>query len=110
MISSLTKLIILQALFLTLYSIKGIEVVKPLSAPTFQCIRNNGIIFSNVRGMLSSGTVDPNAVPTLQAAKSAGLLTNIIMFPCRGKSATAQVNELFSSIPSSLFGTVWIDL
>lgn len=32
------------------------------------------------------------------------------MFPCRGKSASAQVDELIEKIPADLYETVWVDV
>jgi hypothetical protein len=36
--------------------------------------------------------MDPNIIQNLQNGKSAGLITDFYMFPCRGKSGTAQVD------------------
>jgi hypothetical protein len=32
------------------------------------------------------------------------------LFPCRGKDATSQVNELFSCLSGVKFGQVWLDI
>lgn len=32
------------------------------------------------------------------------------MFPCRGKSATSQVDEMVNAISGNLYGMVWIDV
>jgi len=32
------------------------------------------------------------------------------MFPCRGKSASAQVDQMMSNIPGNLYGMIWIDV
>ena len=42
--------------------------------------------------------------------RAAGLKTDTYMFPCRGKNATYQANELVDSIPSDLYERVWIDI
>ena len=42
--------------------------------------------------------------------KAAGLKTDVYMFPCRGKNATAQAHELIDSIPSDLYSRVWLDI
>lgn len=38
----------------------------------------------------------------------AGIQTDVYMFPCRGKSATAQVDQMMTSISNNLYDTVWI--
>ena len=55
-------------------------------------MKNNGYSFAIVRGYCSYGAVDKNAAQSLTNAKNAGLITDIYMFPCRGKSAAAQVD------------------
>ena len=42
--------------------------------------------------------------------REAGLETDVYMFPCRGKNATAQVNDLVDNIPGNLYGRIWIDI
>ena len=32
------------------------------------------------------------------------------MFPCRGKAASTQVNELVSKMGSTPYGMIWIDI
>lgn len=32
------------------------------------------------------------------------------MFPCRGKNATAQVNQMIDNIPRNLYNRIWIDI
>lgn len=51
-----------------------------------------------IRGFRSLGILDGNATQSLINAKSVGFLTDIYMFPCRGKSASAQVDELIKGI------------
>jgi hypothetical protein len=55
-------------------------------------MKSNGYSFAIIRGYCSYGGVDANVVQGLKNAKAAGLITDIYMFPCRGKSATAQVD------------------
>lgn len=73
-------------------------------------MKNNGITFAVPRGYCSFGGLDKNIVQTLTHIKSAGLKADIYMFPCRGKNATVQVNEMLSAIPSALYDRVWIDV
>jgi hypothetical protein len=94
----------------SVFAVKGVDASQPFSTSTYQCIKNNGFEFSIIRGYCSYGGVDSHAVAGLQAARAAGLITDVYFFPCRGKSGTAQVNEMFNAIPSNLFGMVWIDV
>ena len=110
MIAQIAKVMLFAGLMVAVLSVKGVDVSQPFSTSTYQCMKNNGVVFSIIRGYCSYGGVDSHAVAGLQAAKAAGLITDIYMFPCRGKSASAQVNEMFNSISSSLFGMVWIDV
>ena len=110
MIANLAKVFLLAGLLVAVLAVKGVDVSQPFSTATYQCMKNNGVSFAIIRGYCSYGGVDSHAVAGLQAARAAGLVTDIYMFPCRGKSATAQVNEMFSAIPSNLWGMVWIDV
>lgn len=88
----------------------GVDVSQLFSTSTYQCMKSNGYQFAIIRGYCSYGAVDSHAVQGLNNAKSAGMITDIYMFPCRGKSATAQVDEMMAAIPSNLYGMVWIDV
>lgn len=54
-------------------------------------MKKSGIAFASTRGYHSYGGIDANAVKSLTNIRAAGLLSDIYMFPCRGKNATAQV-------------------
>lgn len=73
-------------------------------------MKSAGYEFAIIRGFCSYGAPDHNAVQGLKNAKAAGLSTDIYMFPCRGKNAKAQVDEMFAAIDHTLYGTVWIDV
>lgn len=88
----------------------GVDVSQLFSTATYQCMKSNGYSFAIIRGYCSYGALDKNAPQSLTNAKNAGLITDIYMFPCRGKSATAQVDEMFSGISSNLYGMIWIDV
>lgn len=88
----------------------GVDVSQLFSTGTYQCMHNNGYIFAIIRGYCSYGGVDHNVVQGLQNARSAGMITDVYMFPCRGKSGTAQVDEMMNAIPGSLYGMIWIDV
>ena len=99
-----------QCLIFSIWAINGVDLYSPTSITTFTCLRNNGNSFAIIRAFRSTGAFDNNANNNLQNAKAAGLATDIYMFPCRGKDATSQVNQLFFGISTTLFSTVWIDI
>lgn len=70
----------------------GVDVSQLFSTSTWECIKKAGYTFAIPRGYCSFGGIDHNAVQSLTNAKSAGLATDVYMFPCRGKSGTAQVD------------------
>ena len=88
----------------------GVDVSQLFSVSTYQCMKSNGYTFAILRGYCSYGGHDVNAVQGLKNAKAAGLITDIYMFPCRGKSAVAQVDDMFATVDPSLWGMVWIDV
>lgn len=88
----------------------GIDLYAATTASTFTCLKNSGYSFAIIRAFRSSGILDTNAASNLQNAKAAGFLTDIYMFPCRGKDPSSQVSTLFSGISSNLYSTVWIDV
>ena len=102
-------LILLSSLVVIGITVNGIDLFASTSASTFSCLKNHGNTFAIIRAFRSSGILDANAAANLQNARTAGLDTEIYMFPCRGKDPAAQVSTMFSSISSNLFSTVWID-
>lgn len=106
----LTYATLLALLIAVGLSVNGIDIANPTSAATFTCLKNAGNSFAIVRAYRSPGSLDTNANTNLNNARSAGLSTDIYMFPCRGKNATTQVSEMISSISSTLYTTVWIDV
>jgi hypothetical protein len=107
---SFLHLVIISSLIFAVLTVNGIDIAGPTSTATFTCLKNNGNTFAIIRGFRSTGVLDTNAVSNLNNARAAGLATDIYMFPCRGKDATAQVNAMISGISSNLYGTVWIDV
>ena len=91
-------------------SVLGVDVSQLFSTSTYQCMKNNGYTFAIIRGYCSYGGVDANIISNLNNARAAGLITDIYMFPCRGKSASAQVDQMMSAISSNLYGMVWLDI
>jgi GH25 family lysozyme M1 (1,4-beta-N-acetylmuramidase) len=88
----------------------GVDISQLFSTSTYTCMKNAGYTFAIPRGYCSFGGLDANIHNNLNNARAAGLATDIYMFPCRGKSATAQVDQMIAGIPSNLYGTVWIDV
>lgn len=90
--NKITFALLLFTFFYVAHSVSGIDVATLITASTFQCFKTSGITFVIVRAYRSTGVLDTNAVTTLTNAKAQGLITDIYMFPCRGKNATTQVN------------------
>jgi len=88
----------------------GVDVSQLFPTSAYQCLKSNGYGFVIPRGYCSYGGVDHNAVQSLTNAKAAGMITDVYMFPCRGKSASAQVDEMMAAIPANLYGMVWLDI
>lgn len=109
----MNKLSLCLLFIVSLYSVNctlGVDVSQLFGTSTYQCMKSNGYGFAIIRGYCSYGGVDHNVVQGLNNAKAAGLITDIYMFPCRGKSATAQVDEMMNAIPANLYGMIWIDV
>ncbi len=87
LVGIISALILVQVL-----SVSGIDIANPTSAATFTCLKNAGNTFAIVRAYRSTGSLDANANTNLANARTAGLSTDVYMFPCRGKNATTQVN------------------
>ena len=85
--------VVVCALFITqITCFLGVDVSQLFPTSAYQCLKTNGYGFTIVRGYCSFGGLDHNAIQSLTNAKAAGMITDIYMFPCRGKSATAQVD------------------
>ncbi len=103
---------VLIALLLVLPALcaHGVDVSQLFTTSTYTCMKNEGFTFAIPRGYQSFGAVDPHVHANLNNARAAGLATDIYMFPCRGKSANSQVDQMIEGIPSNLYGMVWIDV
>jgi hypothetical protein len=88
----------------------GVDVSQLFPTSTYQCMKNNGYTFVILRGYCSFGGMDTNAVSNLNNARAAGMITDIYMFPCRGKSGSAQVDQMVAGISNNLYGMVWVDV
>lgn len=89
----------------------GVDVSQLFSVEDYTCMKNShSITFVAARGYCSFGGMDTHAVQSLTNIKNAGLKGDTYMFPCRGKNATAQAEELLAHIPATLYDTIWIDV
>jgi hypothetical protein len=88
----------------------GADLSQLFATSFYQCLKSNGYEFAIPRGYCSYGGIDGHIVQNLQNGHSAGLIMDMYMFPCRGKSGTAQVDEMMNGINSGLYGMVWIDV
>lgn len=88
----------------------GVDVSQLFPTSSYECMKSSGYGFVIARGYYSYGAVDVHVVQTLNNARAAGMITDIYMFPCRGKNPVAQVDEMMSNIPGNLYGMVWIDV
>ena len=71
---------------------------------------NYNVSFGITRAYHSYGGLDVNAIQSITNMKNAGLKADIYMFPCRGKNATAQVDQLIKGIPTNLYTIIWLDI
>lgn len=60
----------------------------------FTCLAQLGYTHSIVRAYHSYGAIDTDASSLVQRSNNAGLTTDVYMFPCRGKNASLQANQL----------------
>ena len=117
------KLAFLVILATALCSVSGVKVFD--LAKTFQnftCMKNLGYTHAIIRAYHSYGAIDTTAQDNIQRSNDAGLSTDVYMFPCRGKSASQQVNELVDYLESMMkikgtpsaytyaTGTIWLDI
>ncbi len=95
----------LASVLATAFATKGVDYSTLLSVSTHQCFRQNGISFAIPRAYYSYGAFDPNGPQNVANARAAGIsYVDIYMFPCRGKSAATQVNDLVSRMSGSNYG------
>lgn len=74
-------------------------------------MKNAGYTFAIPRAWKSYGAFDSNAPANVKNAKAAGIqYVDVYMFPCRGQSATNQVNSLISSMSGTSYGQIWLDV
>jgi len=85
-------------------AVDGIDVAGTVSS--WSCLKSTaGNQFMITRAWHSTGTFDSTAPTNLDNAQKAGIQnTDVYMFPCRGKSATDQVNEMMNDLKTGLAG------
>jgi GH25 family lysozyme M1 (1,4-beta-N-acetylmuramidase) len=96
----------------------GVDVSTAMSTSTASCMKSGGLgNFVIPRGYRSSGSPDPNACSTLNAAKSAGIAKrDVYLFPCPTCSSSAaqqiqaSVNALNSGCSAAWSGRTWLDI
>lgn len=69
---------------------QGIDSRALLQTSTYQCIKSKGNLFTIIRGTTNAGQIDSNAEQNLNNALNGGMLTDILLIPCRGKNAITQ--------------------
>ncbi len=88
---------------------KGVDLSTSFN--NFSCFKSNGISFVITRAWKSNGAFDSVSLTNIKNARSAGIpYVDVYMFPCRGQSATSQVNSLISSLGSANYGMIWLDV
>jgi hypothetical protein len=87
----------------------------------FTCLAQLGYSHAIVRAYHSYGAIDADAPRLIQLSNQAGLSTDVYMFPCRGKDAATQVNQLADYLDQMLkqgtesrfeytTGMIWLDI
>ena len=95
----------------TTFATRGVDYSTAVSVATHQCWKNNGIDFAIPRAYSSFGAFDRNALANVNNAHAAGIpYVDIYMFPCRGKSAVNQVDELINGMVGHNYGMIWLDI
>jgi hypothetical protein len=75
----------------------GVDLSTLGSTSNYSCMKSNGMSFVIPRAWCSYGGADSNGPTNVKNARAAGIpYVDIYMFPCRGKSASDQVNSLIS--------------
>ena len=92
-------------------AVVGVDVSSLVSTSSWECLKQSGFEFSIVRAWLSFGAMESYAVQNINNAKAGGIqYVDVYMFPCGGKSASNQVNDMISGLSGADYGMVWIDI
>ena len=96
--------LILTALLSVVQSAQhGVDISTAVTESNFACMKTKGYTYVIVRAYRSSGSVDTNAVPNIQAASAAGLSPiGAYMFPCYSCGNPAQqMTDTITALTSS---------
>jgi GH25 family lysozyme M1 (1,4-beta-N-acetylmuramidase) len=115
-----SKSFIFLALLLTAsYAANVVDLAGVFS--DYTCLKQQGYDRAIIRAYHSYGAIDLDAPNNIKLSNAAGLATDVYMFPCRGKNATMQSNQLVDFLNSlktqttkSAFeyqtGMIWLDI
>jgi len=78
---------------------------------TFDCLKDAGYGFANVRAFTLEGIdLDLSVKDTLIYAQRAGFKTDLFVRPCRGKSAKYQIVDVILIIAEQYYDKFWLYL
>ena len=78
---------------------------------TFECLKNQGYQFSNIRAFTLEGVdLDLSVRDTLIYSQKAGLASELFVRPCRGKLAKLQVDAVILVIDEQYYDRFWLYL
>ncbi len=111
--------LILSLLIALSYSANVVDLAGSFS--DYNCLKQQGYSRAIIRAYHSYGAIDLDAPNNIKLSNAAGLATDVYMFPCRGKNATLQANQLVDFLNSmkaqsqqSSFeyqtGMIWLDI
>ena len=89
----------------------GVDVSVAVNATQWACLAAAGVQWAATRAWHSYGAFDNNSIGNLAGAHAANIAAvDVYLFPCPGKDAGEQANDMLSALQSSKFGKVWIDV
>jgi hypothetical protein len=114
-----TRIIFIFYILGVVFSANVIDLAGKFS--NYACVKQQGYDRTIIRAYHSYGAIDLDAPNNIKLSNAAGLATDVYMFPCRGKNATVQSNELVDFLDSmvsqsekSIYefatGMIWIDV
>lgn len=86
------SLLIVILLISVCYSANVVDLAGVFT--NYTCLKQQGYERSIIRAYHSYGAIDLDASNNIKLSNAAGLATDVYMFPCRGKSAALQANQL----------------
>lgn len=117
------KFVALAVVLVAVFAIEGVDVSQVCN--NFSCLKADGIDFMMARCWTSYGAYDSAGMTNVRNAQNAGITyRDLYMFPCRGKSAKSQVDELLGNLSAeeaeiqgeerelleSSYGMIWLDI